>query len=197
MDSKPSVLINRKNRLIDDYFKVDEAYIQHRKFDGKLSNEIRRLNLNREDVCSAILYDKEKEMLLLVKQFRFPVSTKEDGFLLEIPAGVIEKDEEPEVAMKREIFEETGYKVDYFVYLFYYFTSPGITSERCFLYFAEINDKLKLGLGGGCIDEDEEIQIQWIRQNDIISYIESGKIVDAKTIVALYWFLLNQRLDKK
>ena len=191
MNNKKKVVIKKENSLLDDYFKVDEAFLTFQKNDGTLSKEIRRLNFKREDSSCALLFNKETDSLLLVNQFRYPSFTKGEGFLSEVPAGIVEKKENPEETIIREIIEETGYKIENPTLLYCFFPSPGISSERCFLYYAEVINKDKKQLGGGLVSENEDIQTIWIPKNQVREVLKKGDIKDAKTIIALQWFLLS------
>jgi ADP-ribose pyrophosphatase len=110
--------------------------------------------------------------------------------MLEIPAGSIEKDEEPIDCLKREIMEELGYKIKSPEHLQTFYASPGASTERIFLFYATVSEKDKIGKGGGNQNEMEDIQIIKIPIEKISE--EIGKIKDAKTILALQWFLLKR-----
>jgi nudix-type nucleoside diphosphatase (YffH/AdpP family) len=191
MNNNKQVIIKKENSLLNDYFKVDEVYLQFQKFDGSMSKEIRRLNFKREDVSCVLLFDKLKKTILLIKQFRYPVFTKENGYVLEVPAGILEQGENPHDAMIRETIEETGYAVTNPNLIFTFFTSPGISSERCHLFYAEVEQNDKSFLGGGLSSENEDIQSIWIQYNEILPMLISGIVRDAKTLIALQWFLLS------
>jgi nudix-type nucleoside diphosphatase (YffH/AdpP family) len=197
MNNKKQVIIKKENSLLDDYFKVDEAYLQFQKFDGTMSKEIRRLNFKRQDVSCALLYDRKSDSVLLINQFRYPSFTKGEDYLLEIPAGIIEINEDPVETVIREILEETGYEIQYPILIYRFFTSPGISSERCSLFYSEIIRNEKNHQGGGLSSENEDIQIIWLPKDQIIPSLKNGKILDAKTFIALQWFLLDQGFDNK
>jgi ADP-ribose pyrophosphatase len=191
MNNKKKVVIKKEKSLLDDYFKVDEAFLVFQKNDGSMSKEIRRLNFKREDSSCALLYNKEKNSLLLVNQFRYPSFTKGEGYLSELPAGIIENNDNPEETIVRELVEETGYEIKIPTLLYCFFPSPGISSERCFLYYAEVIDKDKKQAGGGLASENEDIETMWISRNQVREVLNKGDIKDAKTIIALQWFLLS------
>lgn len=124
----------------------------------------------------AILAYKDKETILLVEQFRKPLERN----LLELPAGKIEKGEEPKICGIRELEEETGYKANKFSYLGKIVTSPGFCDEYIYLYKAEDLYKGNTGLQ----DEDEFINVKELKIGTIKEMIKKGEIIDAKTISA-------------
>ena len=121
----------------------------------------------------AFLEDK----IALVKQFRYAYKST----LYEIPAGKLEKGEEPLNAGIRELEEEVGYKTNNFNYLGKMYPSCGYTNEIIYLYKAENLHKTAMKL-----DEDEFLEVEWFTLEEIKKMVKEGLIVDAKTICALY-----------
>ncbi|WP_123053586.1 NUDIX hydrolase [Clostridium sp. JN-1] len=121
----------------------------------------------------AVLAYKDSSTILLVEQFRKPIEQR----LLEVPAGKIEKGEEPKVCAIRELEEETGYKAKKFDYLGKIVTSPGFCDEYIYLFKAQDlykgNDNLQ--------DEDEFINLREFNVKKVKQMIKDGKIIDAKT----------------
>ena len=123
-----------------------------------------------------ILAYKDKDTILFVKQFRYPMKK----VLLELPAGKLEKDEDPFKAAKRELEEETGYCANKWTYLGYVYTSPGYSDEKLYLYKAE-----DLQYTNCHPDEGEILQSLEFGYNDVLKMIKNGEISDAKTLCAL------------
>lgn len=124
----------------------------------------------------AIVALNEKDEVLMVRQFRKPVEEE----LLEIPAGKLEHGEQPEDCAQRELMEETGFFAHSIRYLTNFYTSPGFSSEKMYLYLArnlESNRKLS--------DEDEFIDLLTIPFEQTLEKIYAGEIRDAKTISGL------------
>jgi len=184
------VFVKKSQRILDSFFKVDRAVIQHEKFDGEISEELVRLNFDRGDSVAALLINPTKQKIILIKQFRYPVYTKEknNAWVLEIVAGMVEDGKSPEETIIREIAEETGYHVSKVNQLFYFYPTPGGSNEKVYLYFAEIGKKDLNPSGGGVISEGEDILVQEISFDEALKMLDSGEIIDAKTIIALQWF---------
>jgi nudix-type nucleoside diphosphatase (YffH/AdpP family) len=172
-------------------FRIVEAKLRHERFDGTMSREMTRLSLERGDACAAIMYNPEDDTILLEEVFRYPTYEKtNNGWLIEIPTGMIDEGESPADAMKREIEEETGYRVDTVKEIFNFFLSPGGSSERIFFYFARINPSQKISKSAGLNNED--IRSIHIKVDDALKMLEERKIYDAKTIIGLQWLAANR-----
>ncbi|MNN49993.1 ADP-ribose pyrophosphatase [compost metagenome] len=125
--------------------------------------------------------------LLLVDQFRQAMGRCE----LEIPAGKLEKGEDPLEAAQRELQEETGYTCGKMTHLHSFYTSPGFADEIIHLYLAE-----ELNPGEMALDEDEFIEMYEATLEETQRYISEGRIADAKTILAVYIWQLKLASNK-
>lgn len=192
------VEVKKVHRILDDYFKVDRAILQFEKFDGTMSKEIVRLNFDRGDSVAAIIYNTTNRTIIFVKQFRYPTFTKDqdNAWSLEIVAGIIEEDKAPEDTMIKEIMEETGYRAHHLKPIFSFYPSPGGSNEKIFLFFAKVDQKDHIHTGGGLINEGENIQLLEVPLKEVFKMLDSGEIIDAKTIIALQWLKTRQRLLK-
>lgn len=140
---------------------------------------IREFVATKDSVAVLPIHDGK---VIMVTQFRYAVSTP----LLEIPAGRIEKGEKPEQAAQRELKEETGYFAKDLIFLGYFFPSPGVLTERIYLYLAK--DLVPMEADP---DHGERITITEFEYNDIYGRIKAGICPDMKTTLA---FLLAANL---
>ncbi|OQX87437.1 hypothetical protein B6D60_03865 [candidate division KSB1 bacterium 4484_87] len=188
------VIVKNKERLLDDFVRVDRSVIQHEKFDGSLTKELIRLNVDRGDSVAAIIVNPAKRTFLFVEQFRYPVYTKEPegAWILEIVAGTIEAHQTPEHTIIREIQEEIGYSVRNLRPIFHFYPSPGASNEIIYLFYGEISPTQHTSAGGGVISEGEDIRVVEISFEKAFAMMQNGEINDAKTLIALQWFKLNQ-----
>jgi ADP-ribose pyrophosphatase len=184
------VVLKKTKRVFDEFFKIDRAVLQYEQFDGALTDDVVRLNFDRGDSVAALLVDWEKEKIILIKQFRYPVFSKEQSkaWTWEIVAGMVEEDVSLEESIKREIAEETGYSISKVQLLFSFYPTPGGSNEKVYLYYAEVNQKGQKLSGGGVKSEGEDILVQEFSFYDVLKMIDSAEIIDAKTIIALLWF---------
>jgi ADP-ribose pyrophosphatase len=183
------VIINRVVRLLDDYFKVDEAIFRYERFDGTMSAPVRRLCFERGDSVAAIVFNRDQQNVILVEQFRYPAFRKDDGWTFELVAGVIPADETAEVTLRREVREEIGYTIDRLHPIASFFLSPGASSEKIALYYAEVTNGGKIAAGGGLVEEGEDIRIVELSLGELHRQLDRAQIRDAKTLVAIMWLL--------
>ncbi|MGJ9382444.1 NUDIX hydrolase [Salipaludibacillus sp. CF4.18] len=142
--------------------------------------ESKREVVHHPGAVAVIAFTPENK-LILVRQFRKPL----EKVLAEIPAGKLEKGEDPLECAKRELEEETGVQAENWTKLHSFYTSPGFADELVHVYLAE-------GLGEGMVnmDEDEFVERIDVTLEEAEALIESEEIHDAKTIYAVqYWKL--------
>jgi nudix-type nucleoside diphosphatase (YffH/AdpP family) len=182
------------------FFKVNEAKLKHEQYGGAMSSELTRLNFERGDSVAILMHNPDDDTIVLTEQFRYstykPENEKETGWILEIPAGTVEKGETAEDTVRREVKEEVGYEVEEVRHLSTFYVSPGWTSERIMLYYASVNPKNQTGKGGGVISEGEDIRVMLVKVNEALAKIDTGEIKDAKSIIALQWLQLHRSLGK-
>ena len=159
-------------------FELNAYYMQveHRR--------VRREVIEHPGAAAMLAFD-EKGKVLLVKQHRFP-----HGYILEIPAGTLEKGEKPIDCAYREIIEETGYKAKKMTKLVSYFPSVGYNKEEIHIFVASGTKKefdLKL-------DNDEFITVVKMDIKKLIGMIKAGKIIDSKTICAVMIYAAKKKL---
>ena len=135
--------------------------------------------------AAAILAFDENGKVILVKQHRFP-----HGYIMEIPAGTLEKREKPINCAYREIIEETGYEAKKMTKLISYFPSVGYNKEEIHIFVASgLKKKFELKL-----DNDEFITVKKMELSRLIKMIKSGKIIDSKTICAVMVYAAKKKL---
>jgi nudix-type nucleoside diphosphatase (YffH/AdpP family) len=186
-------VIARQQRLFDDFFKIDELLVTHRQIDGTTSSVQRRLVFERGDSVAVLLFNRDRRAVVLVEQFKAPTliarrrddPATTDGWLVEPLAGMIDTGEAPEAAAIRETLEETGYRIREPELIGRFFVSPGGSSERVFLYFAEVGDADRVGKGGGI--DDEDIKVLEIGLEELFEQLARGLIEDAKLAIGAYW----------
>ncbi|MEA2610143.1 MAG: ADP-ribose pyrophosphatase [Chloroflexota bacterium] len=134
----------------------------------------------------AIVAIDDEDRVLMVRQFRVAAGQ----LMLEIPAGTLDvgKDgaiEDPDLAARRELEEETGTRAGSWRKLAQFYTAPGFASELMHLYLAtdlRLADGHRLGP-----DEDEHLLLERVPWRDALSAADRGEIVDAKSLVGLLW----------
>lgn len=122
-----------------------------------------------------IAVDENKDVLM-VRQFRKPY----DEMVLEIPAGKLEKGEEPLPAGKRELSEETGYEAEEYTFLGKFYPTPGYCSEIIHLYLAR-----NLSFVGQHLDPDEFVEVEKFPLEKLVQMVMDNEIPDGKTAIAI------------
>jgi nudix-type nucleoside diphosphatase (YffH/AdpP family) len=182
------VEIHSRRRIFDGFFKIEEADLAYERFDGTMTPPLKRLVFERGDSVAAIVYHREEKRLLFLRQFRYPTYEKGPGWLTEVVAGMQEHGEPAEDALRREIVEELGYEVAHLEPITTFYVSPGGSSERIILFYAEVNAAGKVGPGGGLMEENEDIvAVSW-SPAELAEAVAAGQIQDAKTLIGILWF---------
>ena len=153
-------------------------------YDGKIEGrKVRREVIEHRGAAAMLAFDEDKKVIL-VKQNRFP-----HGDVLEIPAGTLEKKEEPIKCAFRELQEETGYTAKKMTPLITFYPSIGYNAEiiHCFLA-SGLKKTSDLNL-----DEDEILSVVKMDLKKVISMIKTGKIQDSKTICAVLTFAAKKK----
>jgi ADP-ribose pyrophosphatase len=187
----PKVEIISRKRILDDFFKVDEVHLRFERYDGTMSEVVRRLNFERGDSVAALLVDAKARTVYLVEQFMYPTLEQAGGWIGTVVAGMVDEGETPEEAIRREILEEAGFAVERIEPIANFFVSPGGSSERIFLFCALVSDGDHASAGGGVAGEQEDIKVVAWQLDAFLARIAAGGFADAKTIVAGYWLKDN------
>ncbi|MEZ4694506.1 MAG: NUDIX hydrolase [Aliarcobacter sp.] len=148
------------------------------------------------DSVAILLYHEEKDAFLLVKQFRMPVYLNDNSktFTYELCAGLIDKDKSIEEIVIEEIDEECGYrvKVKDINRVTSFYTNVGISGGCQYLYYAKINESMKIHEGGGI--NDEQIELHFLPIDEVDDFIfDENKAKTPGLIFSLYWFLKNKK----
>jgi ADP-ribose pyrophosphatase len=189
------VEITRSQRIYDGFLKLDQAFLRHQTPDGQMSQELMRLNVERGDGAGALVVNRDAGTVVLTRQFRYANWKRGDGGrILEIPAGVVPLDQSPEEIARNELVEEAGYRAADLQFMLMFYASPGTSTERVYLYYAEVTDDHKVSDGGGLAAEDEYIEVVEMPVGEVLALLEKGRMTDAKTIIALQWFRQRERV---
>lgn len=124
-----------------------------------------------------ILAVDENNRAYMVRQFRYPIGRA----MLEVPAGKLEKGEDPLEGAVRELREETGLTAEQIIYFGGTYPSPGFCDEQLHIYLA-----LGLTQGEACPDEDEFLNLEVIDLDELAAMIMRGELQDGKSINAIF-----------
>jgi len=187
-----TVRIIERHEVFKRFFRIEEVTLQHELYNGSMGKEITRLILDRGDSVAMLLCDRENQLVLLCEQFRLPTYDKGPGWLIELPAGTLEKGEDAEDCARRETIEETGYTVRSLRRIACVYLSPGGSSERIHIFYGEVSTADRIGAGGGVVAEGEDIRLISMPVAEAIAKAGNGEIHDAKTLIGLQWLELSE-----
>ena len=165
-----------------------------RRRDGSWQTQSRE-TYDRGDGCAVLLYNRRRGTVLLIRQFRFPAYVNgHPEPMIEVCAGLLDT-ADPESCIRKETEEETGYRIDRPVKVLESFMSPGSVTERLHLFVAEYDPASRVTAGGGVESEEEDIETLELGFDQALAMVESGEILDAKTIMLLQWATLNRLME--
>lgn len=193
LNSVPAAVeIVERATCFQGFYKLDKVRLRHELFAGGMSREISRELFVRHDAVCVLPYDAERDEVVLIEQFRVGAMGKtENPWLIELVAGLIDKDEEPEEVAHREAHEEAGLTFSALWPMTRYFPSPGGSNEFVHLYLGRCSSE---GAGGlhGLEEEGEDIRVRVWPFEDALQAVRDGRIGNAASIIALQWLALNR-----
>lgn len=159
--------------------KVFDIQVDKIKYQDSANEAPREVVLHNGGAVVVAVTNENK--IILVKQFRYPFKE----WMLELPAGKIDKGEDPLTCAARELTEETGYTAEKVEKLGAISTTPGFCTEVLHIYLAT-----GLTPGQHAREEGEEgMEVLELPKNKIIQMIMDGEITDAKTIAGLFYYI--------
>ena len=194
------VEVESRETVFSGYFRVDQYRLRHRLFAGGWSGTVGREVFERGHAVAVILYDPDRDLLVLIEQFRIgafaalasqphPEGTM-TPWLLEVVAGIIDEDESPEAVARREAMEEAGCEILELEPVCRFLLSPGVMTESLELFCGRVDAG---GVGGihGLEDEHEDIRVLAVPVDEAFRWLDEGRFVNATALVAMLWFRLH------
>lgn len=155
--------------------------------------QIRREVENHGDGAAVLAYDPQRRTALLARQLRVPMLLAAGiTETLEVAAGLIDGDEEPEACIRREAVEELGLILRDLEPVVTMMTMPGLSTERIHLFLAAYGAQDRTGDGGGLASEDEDVTIVEMPLAELASLADRGELADAKTMLLLQTLRLRR-----
>lgn len=195
--NKDGVELIEKQTAFRGYFRIDRLRLRFPLYEGGMSREVVREVLERGQVAAVLLVDPDRDCVVLIEQFRpGPYAAGEQPWLIETVAGVIEGRESAEEMARREAKEEANCEITDLFPIMRFFTSPGASTESVALFCGRV-DSTDAGGVHGLEEEGEDIRVLVVPVMEALSLLHDGKIVNAKTIIALQWLASNYDKVKK
>jgi len=175
--------------LSDNYFVLRNMTYDLTRDNGEVVRHKREV-YDRGNGATVLLYNRDKKTVVLIRQFRVAtwVNGNPDGLLIEACAGLLD-DDEPEVCVRKEAIEETGFAVSDVRKVFELYMSPGGVTELIHFFIAEYSDAHRANAGGGV--EDEEIEVLELPFSQALEMVKRGEIRDGKTVILLQYMLTS------
>jgi nudix-type nucleoside diphosphatase (YffH/AdpP family) len=176
--------------LSDNHYTLKTTTFEWRRNNGAWQTQHRE-TYDRGNGATLLPYNLKQRTVVLVRQFRYPAYVNgHDDLMIEAIAGLLD-DEEPEVRIRAEAEEESGYRLHDVCKIFEAFMSPGSVTEKLHFFVAEYEPGMRVSDGGGNADEGEDIEVLELAIDEALAMIANGRIVDAKTIMLLQYATLN------
>ncbi len=179
--------------LSDNYFILRNITYDLTRKNGDVIRHKREV-YDRGNGATILLYNPDKKSVVLIRQFRVAtwVNGNQDGRLIETCAGLLD-DDEPEVCIRKEAVEETGYAVGEVRKVFELYMSPGGVTEIVHFFIARYDDSIRANNGGGV--EDEDIEVLEIPFAQALAMVKSGEIRDGKALILLQYLQSSGLMD--
>lgn len=188
-DDKRTVTVHSTRTAYKGRYEIETADFSFDKVSGEGRIEhAQREVFKRGDSAAALIHDIERDVIIVIEQFRYAAYAAGPGYMLEAMAGSIDKDEDPADCIKREMMEETGYKAGQLTRIARYYVSPGAASERLYLYYAPVTPAdLANPKASGLAEEGEDIRRVEISREDFLMKLDAGDFDDGKLVAAGLW----------
>lgn len=190
MSIRDRIRVKNVRLLSDNWYTLRTTEFEWKHSNGEWRTQHRE-TYDRGNGATLLPYHLKQGTVILTKQFRYPAFVNEhDDMLIEAPAGLLD-DESPEVRIRAEVEEETGYRLTHVQKILEAFSSPGSVTERLHYFVAEYEPHMRVSDGGGLADEGEDIEVMEVPITDALAMIADGRIIDAKTIILLQYAALH------
>jgi len=183
--------------IYDDYYKLIHQELQYDRFDGTQSNIIERDVIQRRDYIAILLFDPDRDEVILIEQFRPGISSKAYPWLIEIVAGTIDnKTDHPDDVALRESKEESGVECQRLEKITELFVTPGVSDEYMYLYIGKVDTTNAGGLYG-LKEENEDIRAFVVSVNKALEMLAQGEIKSLPAYISLQWLKSNKDYLRK
>jgi len=189
----PDIEIVDATKIFERYLRIDTFRFRHRLFSGEWSAVRSYDVLRRGRAVAIILYDPDRDSVVLVEQFRLPaLLAGSSPWQLEAAAGMIDTDETAEMVAVRETREETGLGlIGEPIVIQRYLPSAGGSDESVVLFCGRVDSALAAGVHG-LPEEHEDIRVAVKTLAEIEAMLDAGAIENGHTLIALYWLLRHR-----
>jgi GDP-mannose pyrophosphatase NudK len=191
--SSSAIEVLAQQTLADGWGRLTTTRLRLTQPDGE-TIEMQREVYDHGHAAAVLPYCGARGVVLLVRQFRYPPHIYgDDGWMLEVPAGLLD-DDAPETAARREAEEETGFRLSRLEPAFAVYMSPGSLTEKVYCYIGAYDEADRVGPGGRLAEESEAVEIVEMNYTDALAACADGRIADAKTVMLLQHLALSGKM---
>jgi ADP-ribose pyrophosphatase len=189
----PDAEIVEARTAFERYLRIDVFRFRHRLFSGEWSGVRSYDVLRRGRAVAIVLYDPDRDSVVLVEQFRLPaLLAGSSPWQIEAAAGMIDADEASEAVASRETQEETGLVlIGEPIMIQPYLPSAGGSDESVMLFCGRVDSTLAAGVHG-LPEEHEDIRVVVKPVAEVEALLDSGAIENGHTLIGLYWLLRHR-----
>jgi ADP-ribose pyrophosphatase len=193
LPTHPDLKIEQSETPFARFLRVDVVRFRHRLFSGGWSDERQYDVLRRGDAVAILLYDPDRDTMVLVEQFRLPpLYCGMSPWQIETVAGLVEEAEDFDDVARRETQEETGLDVlGELIPIQRYLPTPGASDESVMLFCGRVDSRDASGIHG-LPEESEDIRVVVRTVAEIEAMLDAGQIETGHTLICLYWFMRHQ-----
>jgi nudix-type nucleoside diphosphatase (YffH/AdpP family) len=176
--------------LSDGWAELSKHTFDLKRRDGNWEKQVREV-YDRGNAAVILPYDPPRGTVLLVRQFRLPAFLQGDRApLIEACAGLLDGND-PETCIRLETEQELGYRLGAVTHVYDIYMSPGSVTEKLSFFTAEYSPGDRVSDGGGEASEGEDIEVLEVTLGEALALVESGGIIDAKTVMLLQHLALE------
>ncbi len=178
--------------LYDGFLKLNRYRLRHALFAGGTSPVLVRERIERLRASSVLLYDPDREQVVLVEQFRIgALGQRQRPWLLETVGGYIPAGETPEEVARREALEETGCRLTALEPICTFMVSPGTSVDRIHLFCGRVDASAAAGIHG-LEEEGEDIRVVVMEVDEALAELYGGRADSTSLIIGLQWLALHR-----
>lgn len=184
--------IIKREVMYQGVFRLVRLHIRNRLFNGGWSDVFVREVLERRSAAAVLPYDPKLDRVILIEQFRpGAITDPTSPWQIEIPAGILEKNEAPMDVAIREAREEAGCDVTHLELIQEYFVSPGGSNEYIYIFYGEVDAAHVNGVYG-LKHEHEDIRVLNMTTDEALEKLKNHEIDNAPAILALQWLAMHR-----
>ena len=190
--NSPDVQIEARETLSDGWYRLEKVRYRQGRADGS-EQTLEREVFHNGPGATVLPFDRARNAVLLVRQLRIAAAVNDDiPYLVEACAGLVDAGDLPLDTVHKESRQELGYALREVRKVFELYMSPGASAEKLHLFVAAYSPEDRVSGGGGLAEEGEQIRVLEVPFDRAWEMVQSGQIIDAKTVLLLQHLRLTE-----